>query len=150
MDEPLRLQEWIERNYEDWYRINRCYDVWAARHGVQENTLNILRELRAKEEGCTQTALCGRLALPKQTVSFALAKLERQGYLQREEGEDRRNKCVHLTPQGRQYAGRLLGELAAAEARAYGSLSPEDLRAVVQGMHALANALEQSLARPAP
>lgn len=52
-----------------------------------------------REDGIAQTALAARLGIEAPTVSRALERLERAGYVRREAGRGR-SRCVYLTEQG--------------------------------------------------
>lgn len=87
----------IDAYYESWFRINQAYSIWAQQRGTTDNMMFALYEIHSAKEGCTQQQLCRKLFLPKQTVSFLLSKLEKQGYIGRSENpRDRRNKLVFL------------------------------------------------------
>ena len=81
------------------------------------------------EDGITQAELVERLGIRSPTVSKALTRLERVGYVRREIDE-RRSRRVFLTPAGR--ALRLPVERAwrAADQRLTGHTSQEQLTAL--------------------
>jgi DNA-binding MarR family transcriptional regulator len=81
------------------------------------------------EDGITQAELVERLGIRSPTVSKALTRLERVGYVRREIDE-RRSRRVFLTPAGR--ALRLPVERAwrAADRRLTGDTSQEQLTAL--------------------
>ena len=135
----------IDAYYESWFRINQAYSIWAQQRGTTDNMMFALYEIHSAKEGCTQQQLCRKLFLPKQTVSFLLSKLEKQGYTGRSENpRDRRNKLVSFTAEGRKYAQKLLGELGRAEARAFLSMTAEERRSVAKGLHSFAEAISKS------
>ena len=66
-------------------------------------TLSVL----AREEGMTQVTLVERTASDPNTVTAILGLLERRGLVRREShSQDRRARCVFLTPQGRRVQKR--------------------------------------------
>lgn len=135
----------IDAYYESWFRINQAYSVWAQQRGTTENIIFALYEIDSSEGGCTQQQLCRKLFLPKQTVSFLLAKLEKQGYIRRGESPgDRRNKLVSFTEEGREYAQALLAELSHAEARAFLGMTAEERRSVTEGLRSFTEAISKS------
>jgi len=86
MEHIEQIRREIDEYYENWFRINRAYDRWAQRHGTSDNTLFALYTISAcGDRGCTQRHICNEILLPKQTVSFILSKLEKQGLLRRRE-----------------------------------------------------------------
>ena len=91
----------------------------------------ILYTLRV-ERPYTQAGLCEFLHEPKQTVNSALKKLEAEGYLSLSAGDDQRSKRVRLTEKGEQLARTCADRVAEAEARAIGSMSPDDRAALIR------------------
>ncbi|WP_066646723.1 MarR family winged helix-turn-helix transcriptional regulator [Christensenella timonensis] len=146
MEHIEQIRREIDEYYENWFRINRAYDRWAQRHGTSDNTLFTLYTISAcGDRGCTQRHICNEILLPKQTVSFILSKLEKQGLLRRrEDPADRRNNLVFLTAEGKAYADRLLSALEDAEIRAYQRMNAAQRKALMDGYAALAAAIEQS------
>ena len=147
MSESQDIQYHVRRYYENWFMIDSLYGAWAARRGVQFNTVLVLDLIRENPQGCTQKHICDKTALPKQTVSFLLSGLEKKGYIHRKQNDsDRRGKLVALTPAGEQFAFPLLDELATAEENAYENLTEQQRRAITDGMTSLVEALQGSLA----
>ncbi len=145
MDQTEQIKNEINSYYENWFRVNYAYTNWALRHGTSENMIFVLYEISVAGEGCTQQKLCKRLLLPKQTISFLLAKLEKQGFLYREENpKDRRNKLVFLTESGEEYAKDILRKLEEAEIKAYKSMTAAQRKAVTDGLRSLADALTEN------
>lgn len=145
MNSNEKLRKEIDAYYENWFRLNKAYAAWAQRRGTTDNLLFALYEIFSAPDGCTQQMICKKLFLPKQTVSFLLAKLEKQGYITRTENlKDRRNKLVFLTKEGEKYAHETLGALDRAEIRAYKSMEPHMREAFNEGLRAFADALTKS------
>ncbi|BDF58065.1 MarR family transcriptional regulator [Christensenellaceae bacterium] len=150
MDQTAQIRSEIDEYYENWFRINRAYEDWAQRHGTSDNVLFTLHTISScGDEGCTQQKICSALLLPKQTVSFILSKLEKQGLVQRKPNpKDRRNNLVLLTESGWEYAQDMLAALEAAEVRAYRSMNEDQRKALLDGYAALTAALEKSFSEP--
>ena len=56
-------------------------------------------------DGCLQYEICERLSATKQTISAIIKKFLKQGYVTLTESEtDRRNKVIHFTAAGKEYA----------------------------------------------
>ena len=92
-----------------------------------------------------------KTALPKQTVSFILSGLERQGYIRRHQNErDHRNKSVQITPAGEAALYPVLDSLSAAEEQAYCLLSEEQRQAITEGHQLLLRAMRQAMAGEGP
>ncbi len=146
MENIDQIRREIDEYYLNWFRLNRAYDRWAQQHGTSDSMMFTLYTISCcGENGCTQNHICSELLLPKQTVSFILSKLEKQGMLLRKtDPKDRRNNLVFLTSEGKAYAHQLLSKLEAAEIAAYQSMSSEQRTALMEGHAALTAAIEQS------
>ena len=143
MNENIRAE--IDAYYENWFRLNEAYSAWAQKRGTTDNLLFTLYEIGAARQDCTQQLICKKLFLPKQTVSFLLAKLEKQGIIVRKENpKDRRNKLIFLTESGREYAHHILSALDEAEIRAFRSMPPRARKAMTEGLRAFADAVAKS------
>ena len=113
------------KHVDDVYRraVRQC--------GLSECAFWILYTLRV-ERPYTQAGICEFLHEPKQTVNSALKKLEAEGFLSLSAGDDQRSKRVRLTEKGRQLAKDNADRVAEAEARAIGSMSPDDRAALIR------------------
>lgn len=101
-----------------------AYAGYARKHGLTTKELFILDILYFSEEGCTQAEICERLSATKQTVSAAMKKFWKSGYIAFEESKtDRRNKIVRFTALGRDYGERIIPPAAQAENDAMAELS---------------------------
>lgn len=103
----------------------------VRQYGLSECAFWILYTLRV-ERPYTQAGLCEFLHEPKQTVNSALKKLEAEGFLVLSAGDDQRSKRVRLTEKGEQLARTCADRVAEAEARAIGSMSPDDRVALIR------------------
>jgi len=89
-----------------------------------------LRALRAisREEVRTQVALADRLLVDTAAVSRLVAKLEQDGLLVRQPGEDRRCVRLEVTAEGEAQAHLLEEELAALQTRTREHLTADELQ----------------------
>ena len=89
------------------FRVNRAaraiagrYDEALAPHGITIQQFSLLSLLKA-----TGPSTIGRLAAAsstdRTTLTRSFARLEREGLVSSEQGEDRRARIVSLTPRGR-------------------------------------------------
>ena len=111
--------------------VDDVYRRAVRQYGLSECAFWILYTLRV-ERPYTQAGLCEFLHEPKQTVNSALKKLEAEGYLSLSAGDDQRSKRVCLTEKGEQLARTCADRVAEAEARAIGSMSPDDRAALIR------------------
>jgi len=147
-DTRKKMLQYIDSYYDSYYRINEVYYAWAAEHEIQDTTLFVLTEIFKEKDGCTQSLVSENLGYPKQTVSFIMNRLERDGIIIRTKSpEDKRNNIVRFTEKGRIYAEKLVAEMQNAEVEAYRGMTPEERETVTQGLRILAEALEGSFAK---
>lgn len=110
-----------------------AYEGYARKHGLTTKELFILDIIYFAENGCTQAGICERLSATKQTVSAAIKKFWKSGYIAFEESKiDRRNKIIRFTAAGREYVARIIPPAAQAENDAMEELSDEQQAALVQ------------------
>ena len=114
--------------------INRIYEDYARSVDIPFTTLEIL-DLITKTEDCTQKIICEHTFLPKQTVNNVITAFYKQGYISlRELPEDRRNKTIHLTEAGREYADKVIPQIREAEYGAMEKLTPEQRKNLIDSM----------------
>jgi DNA-binding MarR family transcriptional regulator len=148
MDSKEKIIEQIDSYYNSWFEINNIYHAWAKRHGIEDTTLFVLYVINNTVPYCTQSQICNKLFLPKQTVSQILSGLEKDGYIFKEPNiKDRRNKIVRFTEKGTHFAASILEELKLAEIEAFNQMSQEQRRAIVESFTLLSNSLIKSLSK---
>ncbi len=75
--------------------------------GLSRATWMLLAFVR-KLDGPNQTQLADRLGLEGASVVRLVDRLEREGYVERRAGSDRRMKTIHTTPKGEALAAEIL------------------------------------------
>ena len=91
------------------------YGDWAKRQGISYNQLAVFFCV-LHNPNCTQKMIAEQWALPKQTVFSLCKQLKEQGFLIFEqESEDKREKFLRLTEQGRAFAQPIIDKLEAVE-----------------------------------
>lgn len=145
-NEKDKIIEQIERYYRSWFRMNDLYDCWAKSHNISTNTLFTLYVIANNRPDCTQREICNQLFLPKQTVSQILSELEKSSYIFREvNSNDRRNKNIKFTEKGLAFTHEILGELKAAEIKAFSQLSENKMISIMDSFELLNEILETGL-----
>lgn len=110
-----------------------AYEMYARKHSLTAKELFVLDILWFAPEGCLQSDICQRLSATKQTISAIIKKFWKQGYVSFTESRtDRRNKIIHLTPEGIEYTKKIIPPAAAAEIDAMSTLSCEDIAELVR------------------
>ncbi|WP_425807454.1 MarR family winged helix-turn-helix transcriptional regulator [Desulfitobacterium sp. Sab5] len=148
MDSKEKINQQIDSYYNSWFEINNIYHIWAKRRGMQETTLFVLYVINNAVPYCTQSQICSKLFLPKQTVSQILSGLEKDGYILKEANtNDRRNKIIRFTAKGTLFANSILDKLKIAEIEAFNQMSEEQRRNVIESFELLSNSLIKSLSK---
>jgi DNA-binding MarR family transcriptional regulator len=80
--------------------VTSLYDQELSNHGLRSTQFTILNALNALED-VTINELAEQLQSDRTTLTRNLARLERQGWISRKAGADRRSRHVTLTPAGR-------------------------------------------------
>jgi DNA-binding MarR family transcriptional regulator len=101
------LGMWLRKAY---LSFHRRANARMLKHGVTADQFVVLSEL-VREEGVTQVTIVDRTASDPNTVAAILGLLERRGLVRREaHAQDRRARCVFLTPEGRRVQRRAAKE----------------------------------------
>lgn len=137
------IEEQVEEFCNRLHSLNRVYEDYARSVDVPYTTLEILCYI-TQTEMCTQKILCERTFLPKQTVNNVITYFCKQGIVELHELEsDRRNKTIHLTEKGKQYADLLIPQVHRAECEAMERLSEEQRQKLLDGMKAYCEVFHQ-------
>jgi MarR family transcriptional regulator for hemolysin len=137
--------------------VRRTLQRLLTRHLAHKTPRSFL-ELRALkaieyEDIRTQVALADRLLVDTAGVSRMVAKLEQEGLLERQPGDDRRCVRLELTPAGRAQAQVLLDELQGLDAQVRRHLTErevETLGRLLAKFHLGLHELTEEEARRAP
>ena len=109
--------------------LDAIYHNAAVRLGMSDSVFWILYMLSICPGHCTQQDLVRQSYFPKQTINTAVAGLSKQGCLELEPIPGTRNqKRLVLTEAGQRLADKTGHAVRAAERRAYGSFTAEELR----------------------
>ena len=108
--------------------------------GLSEGTWRPLAYVGFLGDGVRQKDLAATLGIEGPSLVRQLDDLERRGLIERRADEaDRRGRCIHLTPPGRDLQRRVVRITAAVQARLLAGIDPADLDAcnrVFAGMEA--------------
>ncbi len=94
--------------------------------GLSSCELWIFYYLLLTAQGITQKDMCQQMFFPKQTINSAVSNLVKKGMLTLEESPDnRKNKIINLTEDGKKAAQETAQKLLQAEIKATEKLGPE-------------------------
>jgi DNA-binding MarR family transcriptional regulator len=83
-------------------RVTQLYDDAVAQTGLRSTQLAILVEIaHASDKPLTMAELAAALVIERSALGHTLRPLERDGLIVLQEGEDRRERHVVLTPKGK-------------------------------------------------
>ncbi len=109
------------------------YDEYAKRNGLLMNTLLVLNVLYYAKEGMTQKEICQRTFNSKQTVNLIIKNLLKDGYVElKEDTNDKRNKLVVMTNEGKMYAKIPVTHITWAEDKAMSMFSEEEQELLIR------------------
>lgn len=98
---------------------------------LQANTCIVLGHLHVYPETCEPAEIAHAARLPRQTITFVLDTLEKQGLAVRQpHPTDRRRKTVHLTAKGHRRAKQVIADMVGIENAALKGLSSREAAAV--------------------
>lgn len=103
------------------------YDEYAKSNGILMKTFLVLNVLFYAKNGMTQKEICERTFQSKQTVSLIVKNLQADGYVTLEENaDDKRNRTVRMTDEGRVYSEKPVRHITWAEDTAMSMFTPEE------------------------
>lgn len=141
----MELKQALQDYYDFWFLSNYLYEEWAKRKGLSMYGLFVLQEIK-ENRNCTAKQICNRLFLPKQTVNAILNSFENKGLIRRVAMEqDRRNKEILFTRDGKRYADNILQEMYEAEEKALQKMGEEQMEAMAQNNRIFIKCLEETM-----
>lgn len=139
------IKEQLEKYYDFWFTLNDIYEKWAKQQGLTFNSLFTLFVID-EYPNCTQKLICEKILLPKQTVNTILTAFEKKGYIKKEEAkEDKRNKYIILSQEGKKWAQDILSNLYAAEKGALENMSSQHRLSMIEGNQEFLNQLKSTM-----
>ncbi len=116
MENNFAIMKEIKKYYTIWQEYNLVYEEWAKKHNLSVNSLLILCDIYDDKEDCTQKKISQKWLIPKQTINTILKDFERRGFVKLlPSTEDKRNKVIQFTPEGKEYADSIISKLRKIE-----------------------------------
>lgn len=141
----------VYRRLEEYNSIfqenNDIYHAAAKKLGLPDCALWLLYILREKDCVYTQSEIRERLFMPKQTINSALKKLENDGFIELQTGNDRKTKLVGLTENGCRLAERSADKLLEAERSAFSRMTDQEQDTFLRLFRKLTNLLREEAER---
>jgi MarR family 2-MHQ and catechol resistance regulon transcriptional repressor len=111
-------------------RMWRDSDARFSRWGLTENHYNVLRILNGAGEPLSQAEMGRRMLSSRANITKLVDLLERQGYVRRMVGEDRRVNLVELTEAGTTFLRDTIAEATGFAEEAMRGLTKAELKAL--------------------
>lgn len=130
MDKNKILQD-IQAYNTLWLDSSVLYREWAKAHGISYFELLVILSLT--EGPCSQKEICQKWQIPKQTVNSILKNFLRNHWAELTPAiEDKRNKIILLTKEGRAYMEPLSQKLTDCECAVWEKLGEERQKALME------------------
>lgn len=129
-----------------WRAYDQVYSDFAERHGVSTNAMSLIEELVIRPDGVEPAEAADYLGIARQTMTAVLDSLEKKGVIARyPHVKDRRRKVIRFTPEGKKYAGKLIGKLYEWELAALCAIGPDEQDLAYEIVHRLCEELKRRL-----
>ncbi|MCL1857140.1 MAG: MarR family transcriptional regulator [Kiritimatiellaeota bacterium] len=131
------------------------FPIWSAIHQVMKDRMSgwdlhapavlALLHIHSHPEDAEPARLSECIFVPRQTMTFTLDTLEKQGLVTRKpHPNDRRRKTIVLSGKGKKLAEAIIGDLLHFEAAALSEFSAQEFEAFRALSQKFANALQQT------
>lgn len=111
-----------------WHRVHQELMFRTQKWNLPFNVAMVLVHLHLHPEDSEPAAVAAACYFPRQTITFILDALEKQGFAARQpHPNDRRRKLVLLTPKGRKMAEAMFQDMVRYESAALHTIEDVDL-----------------------
>ena len=125
-----------------WRRIHQEFMFRSQLYHLPANACMVLVHLHLHPEDSEPAAMATANYFPRQTVTFILDTLEKNGLAVRKpHPNDRRRKLVQLTPKGKQLANRMFRDIVNFESEALKKIEDVDIHRLQSFLTRYADAL---------
>lgn len=139
-------RERIELFNEGWHAVLNVYEQYAKSVGLSFISYSVLEVIYYTPENCTQKLIAQKTYLPKQSINSVVTNFWKQGYVELKEiPTDRRNKTIHFTESGMEYAKNILLRMSKAEVSALDKMSLEQVKLLTKVTQDFVNYIKTDL-----
>ncbi len=140
----------MNKDLDQWNKLvkrqDEVYHRCARKSGLADAQFWVLYALCETEQTFCQNLFCENWCYSKQTVSAAVANLERAGFLYLTFAKgSRKQKELHLTAKGETFCDQYVRTLQTAEERALERLSNEERESFFRTLSILLEGLEKEM-----
>lgn len=140
-----RLMERIKINkiYDAVKKVNRAYEIWAAKHGLTLYEMQIYYVIVENGGGAiTQKDLCTQLDAPKTSINSIIKKQLKTNRIEMSVNPlNKREKVITLTKEGEKFANNLVLPLFEYENEIVSKIDEKELEIAVKVENDFANGL---------
>lgn len=120
--------EIVKAMYDIERRLDEMFKKQARNFGLSYSEFNILYSFTMDESPRTAQRLADENFMSKQTISSALARMDRKGWVSFERGKDKREKLISLTEKGIEVRRRTTDRLSEVDDRVMEEIGLEEIR----------------------
>lgn len=128
--------------------IDDIYYQYASSFGITDTELSILYALSEYDGEYLQSDICREWSYSLQTIHTTIKNMEKRGLIELIRKENnKKNKYIHLTEEGRKLVNSITMPLIAAEEEALGMLSAEEQNLLLPILQKYAKALKEAVGK---
>lgn len=129
MNENKNMLAELQRYYALWKDSTAMYEEWSKEQGLSSNGVLLLCSFHEEDGSCTQKMLSEKWCIPKQTVNTILKDFEKKGYVEMVSmPDDKRNKQICLTEEGKLYAADIVTKLHEKESYVIAQMGIDNIK----------------------
>lgn len=135
------------KGYKGMQLFNSISESYAKSFGLSYVNFIILYSIFTTEN-CTQTIICKNLSLPKQTVNIAITYFYKKGYIKLiENPENRREKTIHFTEEGKKYAENIILKFQECEYKTIKGIGIENIETFIKILNSYAEIWQNEITK---
>ena len=133
----------INKIYDAVKKVNRAYEIWAAKHGLTLYEMQIYYVIVENGGGAiTQKDLCTQLDAPKTSINSIIKKQLKTNRIEMNVNPlNKREKVITLTKEGEKFANNLVLPLFEYENEIVSKIDEKELEIAVKVENDFANGL---------
>lgn len=133
----------INKIYDAVKKVNRAYEIWAAKHGLTLYEMQIYYVIVENGGGAiTQKDLCTQLDAPKTSINSIIKKQLKTNRIEMSVNPlNKRKKVITLTKEGEKFANNLVLPLFEYENEIVSKIDEKELEIAVKVENDFANGL---------
>lgn len=126
-------------------RINGLSQQFVQKNGMNAYVVKVLYALSLTPE-MTQRQISAACGMPKQTVNNVIRSLQKDGMVcLRQQENDRREKAVILTPQGKDYLSEILAPVMKVQDKVMEQMGAEAFERMTEALEMYSKIMEKVL-----